>query len=125
MTFCTAINCMDGRTQRPVIEFLSRYFQADHVDMITEPGPNLILSRPDHTPAVDSILARIDISVHKHHSLGIAIVGHHDCAGNPSAKDDQTQQTTAAMQLLRRKYPATPVIGLWVNDNFEVDDVLT
>ncbi len=42
--FATAINCMDGRVQIPAIEWLKRRHQIDYVDMITEPGPNKILS---------------------------------------------------------------------------------
>ncbi len=40
--FITAINCMDGRTQIPVIEFLKKNFQVDYVDMIKVHRPNRI-----------------------------------------------------------------------------------
>jgi len=40
MIFCTAVNCMDGRVQLPVINYLKERFSANYVDMITEPGPN-------------------------------------------------------------------------------------
>jgi len=40
MEFCTAINCMDGRVQIPVISFLEERFNARYVDVISEPGPN-------------------------------------------------------------------------------------
>lgn len=39
MKFAAAINCMDGRTQVPVIEFLKNKYGVDYVDMITEPDP--------------------------------------------------------------------------------------
>ena len=42
MSFCTAINCMDGRVQLPVIRFLQERFKVDYVDVISEPGPNLL-----------------------------------------------------------------------------------
>ena len=45
MRFCTAINCMDGRTQEPVIAFVKKRFGIDCVDMITEPGPDKILAQ--------------------------------------------------------------------------------
>ncbi len=41
MSFCTAINCMDGRTQLPVIEFLKNKLSVEYVDTVTEPGPHL------------------------------------------------------------------------------------
>ena len=44
MKFATAINCMDGRTQIPVIEWLKKEYGVDYVNMINEPGPNKILA---------------------------------------------------------------------------------
>jgi len=44
MRFCTVINCIDGRIQLPVIEYLKIRFNVEYVDTITEAGPNLILS---------------------------------------------------------------------------------
>jgi hypothetical protein len=38
--FAAAINCMDGRAQLPVIEWLKRECGVDYVDTITEPGPD-------------------------------------------------------------------------------------
>jgi len=43
-SFAAAINCMDGRTQIPVIDYVKRRFRVDHVDMITEPRPIRILA---------------------------------------------------------------------------------
>jgi hypothetical protein len=40
MSYCTAINCMDGRVQLPTTAFQKERFNVDHVDMITEAGPN-------------------------------------------------------------------------------------
>ncbi len=37
-TFATAINCMDGRVQLPVIAYLKSKYVVDYVDAITEPG---------------------------------------------------------------------------------------
>ena len=71
MSFCTAINCMDGRTQLPVIEFLRRQFDAAYVDSVTEPGPVRILADRADPAAVASIRRRVEISLHKHGSRGI------------------------------------------------------
>ncbi|MGB3082317.1 MAG: carbonic anhydrase, partial [Candidatus Omnitrophota bacterium] len=43
-SFATAINCIDGRAQKPVTEFAIRKFKVDYVDLITEPGPDKVLS---------------------------------------------------------------------------------
>lgn len=42
--FGTAINCIDGRVQLPVIKWLKENYYLDFVDMITEPGPDKVLS---------------------------------------------------------------------------------
>ena len=63
-TFGTAINCMDGMTQKPVIDFVRNRFNVDYVTL-------------------QSIRRRLEISKVKHQSRDIAVVGQHDCAGNP------------------------------------------
>ena len=123
MSFCTAINCMDGRTQIPVIEFLKKRFGVEYVDMVTEPGPNGILAEQDNLRLVDSILERLWISVHKHQSAGIAVVGHHDCAGNPTDQRKQAEHTRAAIEYLEHRYNDLPIIGLWVDENWRVNEI--
>ena len=83
---------MDGRTQLPVFEFSQQRFNAEFVDTITEAGPNLILAEQKDQGKIQSIFERIEISINKHHSVGIVIVGHHDCAGNPASKKEQIIQ---------------------------------
>lgn len=123
MKYCTAVNCMDGRVQRPVLDYLMERFGVPYVDMITEPGPNGILHRQDDETLVASILGRINVSVNKHHTVGIAVVGHYDCAGNPGDKDHQNTDTGGAVRFLRTKYPDTPVIGLWVGETWSVEEI--
>jgi carbonic anhydrase len=89
MRFCTVINCMDGRVQLPVNRYLQKRFNVKYVDSITEAGPNLILSEEKSITSIQSILERLKISIENHNSAGIAIVGHHDCAGNPAPQNDQ------------------------------------
>jgi Putative carbonic anhydrase len=38
MTFATCLNCIDGRVQIPVIEWITRNKGFKYVDMITKPG---------------------------------------------------------------------------------------
>jgi hypothetical protein len=116
--FCTVINCMDGRTQRPVIEFLEKHFRAAYVDSITEPGPVRVLAERTPGAQFDSILARLRISLEKHGSVGVAVVAHDDCAGNPLPKERQLAQLSAAVGCLRARHPNVPVIGLWLGDDW-------
>lgn len=123
MRFCTVVNCMDGRVQLPVIEYLKERFGADYVDSITEAGPNLVLSRQEETPSVRSIRERLKISVENHKSTGIAIAGHHDCAGNPAPHREQIVHVQKSVEYLQRHYPAMEIIGLWVDENWQVHQV--
>ncbi len=123
MRFCTAISCMDGRIQLPVIRYLQTRFHAKYVDLITEPGPSLILARQTDSGLVKSILARVHISVSNHHSVGIAVVGHHDCAGNPATKDEQVLHIRESVKFARQQYEKSEVIGLWVDENWEVFEI--
>ena len=71
--FATAINCMDGRVQVPVIDWLRRQYGADYVDMITEPGPERLLAEGKDLMASASIHRRLEISVNRHNSKLVAI----------------------------------------------------
>ena len=117
MSFCTAINCMDGRVQLPVIPFLQDYFKAEFVDSITEPGPVRVLGPAIDAAMLKSIMTRVDISVNHHGSCGIAICAHPDCAGNPVDDDTQKAQLKKAVISLKEAYPNVTVIGLWIDNN--------
>jgi hypothetical protein len=114
---------MDGRVQLPVIEYLKRRFGTEYVDVVTEPGPNLILARQSNHDLVASIFERIKISVEHHHSIGIAIAGHFDCAGNPASKEAQILHIKDAIALVQGRYSQIETIGLWVDENWEVNEL--
>jgi carbonic anhydrase len=115
---------MDGRVQLPVIRYLQKRFSADAVDTITEAGPILILSDHKNDTAIEAIFDRLKISIENHHSVGIAVVGHHDCAGNPAPPDEQTEQIQKAMELIHQRYENIEIIGLWVDQNWKVHEVI-
>ena len=118
--FATAINCMDGRTQLPVIEWMKQAYGVDYVDAVTEPGPVRILAEaPDSLPA-KSMAGRVAISVEKHGSRNIAIVTHHDCAGNPVGREEQTVQLRAAIETVRGWGFKPEVVGVWVDEKWQV-----
>lgn len=123
MSFCTAINCMDGRVQIPVIEYLQEYFKVKYVDSITFAGPNLILAEHTNNPYIEAILKRLEISVKQHGSTGIAIIGHYDCAGNPASKNEQTIHTQEAIKYLKNKYQDIEFIGLWVDESLNISKI--
>jgi len=123
MSFYTVVNCMDGRVQRPALDYLTERFGIEYLDTITEPGPNGILHRRDDPATIDSILRRIDVSVDHHGSIGVAVVGHYDCTGNPGDKAHQNRDTTGAVRFLRERYPDVPIIGLWIDETWSVEEI--
>jgi len=114
---------MDGRVQLPVIHFLQQKYHTPYVDMITEPGPNRILADQPDSPLFRSILKRLDISVHLHGSEIAAIVGHHDCAGNPSSRETQILQIKQSVDAVKKHYAHIKIIGLWVDENWMVHEL--
>ncbi len=117
--FGTVINCMDGRVQEPVTQWLKEKHQLDYVDVITEAGPDKMLATEFIGP-VEYIKNKVEISVSKHGSQVIAIAGHHDCAGNPVTSEEHCEHIKQAVAVLRSwNFPVT-VHGLWVDEHWQV-----
>lgn len=123
ITFATAINCVDGRTQLPVIDYVSRRFAVDYVDSITEPGPDEVLSQTVDEATIDSIRRRVEISVREHGSKHIATVGQYDCAGNPVEERVHFEQIKKSVESVRSWQYGCEVIGLWVDQNGRVYEI--
>lgn len=109
---------MDGRTQKPAVKFLEEYFNVDSVDTITEPGPVKILA--DRAPAaqLEDIAECVRISIDKHGSVGVAVVAHFDCAGNPASESEQKEQLGRALKFLEPLCGGVPLIGLWLGEDW-------
>lgn len=119
-SFATVINCMDGRTQIPLNEWMRKEFDLDYVDTITEPGPNGILAKGEG-PLVDSIKDRVEISVNGHGSRVIVLVGHYDCAGNPGPREMQDDHVMKGLKVIGSwNYPAR-ILGVWVGEDWNVE----
>jgi len=122
--FATAINCMDGRVQEPVINHMKKEYGVDYVDMITAPGPIGALALASDTAFVQTIRQRAEISSRIHGSKECAVVGHFDCAGNPVDKRTQTGQIKATIKLVESWNAGfDAIIGLWVDENGTVSRI--
>ncbi|QKY71381.1 carbonic anhydrase [Lentibacillus sp. CBA3610] len=120
--FATAINCMDGRVQLPVIEWMKEKFSVQYIDMITEAGPNKLLLEGTEQE-IQSIKSRVQVSHEAHGSGVIAIVGHHGCAGNPVSKEEKWTQIKKSVETINTWGLSLKVLGLYVNENWEVETV--
>ena len=119
--FGTAINCMDGRCQGNVIDYMKLKYGVDHVDNITEPGVDGQFYRG---ALIDEayMKKKISISTEKHGSDIIVIAGHYDCAGNPVEKEDHIEHIKKAVDMIH-SWSQKKTVGLWVNENFEVEEI--
>ncbi len=118
-TFACVINCMDGRIQDAVKNYMRGNYGVDWVDMVTEPGPNKILADNQDVPIIENIKKRVGVSVHHHGANIVAIVGHFGCAGNPVEKEQQIQHLRQAKKTVESFGFDVQIILLWVNGDFK------
>ncbi len=121
--FVTAINCIDGRAQKPVIKFLTNRFEVDYVDMVTIPGADKVLSQNTDEAIVTSIRNSVEISITKHNSKIIAIVGHHDCAANPVDIKEHMDQIKKSIENVAAWELKASILGLWIDQNWNVNEL--
>jgi hypothetical protein len=121
--FGTAINCIDGRTQQVVIDHMKQNYNIDGVDMVTFPGADGLFSNEDHTEEIVLIRRAVSISIEKHGSRIIAVVGHHDCAGNPVTREHHYMHIRTAISKVFSWNLHAQIIGLYINDKREIEEV--
>lgn len=120
--YATCLNCIDGRSQVPVIKWITLNYPFDFVDMITEPGMDGKLA--DENFNIDEILIKVDISIEAHNSKDIFVVGHYDCAANPTDKKTHIKQIKLAVERIKDLRPQSKVIGIWVESQDLVEFIL-
>lgn len=113
-TFFTVIGCMDGRVQDPVAKFGREKFGAMFADTITEAGLVGLLQSSLSDEFVSNLKKKIIVSIGKHHSKGIIVHGHQDCAGNPVPDETHKEHVKKAAQFVRKLAPDTEIIPLFV-----------
>jgi len=118
--FATAINCIDGRVQKPVIEFIRNNFHIDYVDLVTTPGPDKLISEYKDTQEIQSIKEKVLISFKKHKSNILFLSGHHDCAGNPCSKENHLRQIQKAANNIKYWRINLEIYGLWIDEKWRV-----
>ncbi len=119
-TRATCLNCMDGRVQLPVLNWIKENYPVDFVDVITEAGMDGVLARQTD---ISEIVRSIKVSMDLNKSKRLFVVGHHDCRGNPVGKDPHRKDISEAVSRLRKLWPGFEIAGLWVNDQWNVEQV--
>lgn len=113
-SFFTTVGCMDGRVQEPVLRFGQGAFGAKYGDTITEAGLVGLLIKEENQELLVSTKAKIAISLDKHHSKGIIVHGHQECAGNPVEDEVHKQDILKTAEFLRSIFPNIQVIPVFV-----------
>jgi len=119
--FGTCLNCIDGRAHLPVIQWIKREYGLDYVDMITEAGMDGVLAGDNRD--ITSIIEKINVSLDKHKSETIFVVGHFDCAGNLVDSKTHKENISSAVNKLKKLKPHCKVTGLWISDKWEVERI--
>ena len=116
----TCLNCMDGRVQLPVLNWIKERYKIDFVDVITEAGIDGILANERY---IGEIIRSINVSIKLNKSNRIFIVGHHDCRGNPVEGNVHRKEIKESVKRLKTYWPHLEIVGLWVNNKWQVEVV--
>ena len=120
--FATSINCIDGRIQIPISNWIKQKYFVDYVDVISHPGSDKVIGEKI-IEGITEIKSKVLVSINAHNSKLVVISGHHDCAGNPVSKEMHMTQIKKSINLIKSwDYPVT-VIGIWVNDKWEIEEI--
>lgn len=120
----TALVCIDGRVQMPVIHYMKARFALDYVDIISEPGINRLVAEGANDSFLDWIVRKIRITLDRHGSNHIAVVGHFDCGANPAPELEQAIHTRQAIDRLRPFMPDyVQFCALWVNARRGISEI--
>ncbi|MDX6385553.1 MAG: hypothetical protein QOK48_3126 [Blastocatellia bacterium] len=86
-----------------------------YVDLITEPGPDLVLS-DGPTTVIDEMIRKVSFSIQYHESNVVAVSGHHDCAANHADRQEHIEQILDGVRVVLSYQPNVRVLGLWLNE---------
>lgn len=108
--FAVAITCIDGRIHHAVQDGLRRRLGVDFLDVVTLPGPDLVLAQTPHQAT--AVWHAVQVSLDKHAAERVVLVGHTDCAANPASPGTHRAQIGQAVATLRARLGAAAVEGM-------------
>lgn len=125
--FFTVVGCMDGRVQNVMAKFGASKFGAKYPDTITEAG---IVGLIAHNPTrvfLDQLKFKLLVSIDKHHSKGILVDGHAECAGNPVSDAQHMEDIKKSVEVVKGLIEnKIPVVGVFVKrsgNSWEVGEI--
>ncbi len=119
------INCIDGRVQGVVTDYLCKRWHVEYVDVITEVAPERLLAELTDRPRVAHLRSSILSSLRQQASPRLALAAHSDCESNPVPEAVQREHLEAAVAWLMAEFEQAEVIGLWVDRAGKVSEQTT
>jgi hypothetical protein len=123
-TFGTAICCIDGRIHVPLIMWMQQMLSVNYVDLITQPGPDALLAEYSER-ATEILRPSAGLSIGRHGSTVVAVVGHYDCAANAVDSATHRDQLLRAVRVVLDWDLGVKVMALWVSQGWQIDVVQT
>lgn len=122
MSRCIVVNCVDGRAQLPVIEFIKREYGVSF-DIITEWNPAYVLAERNTSVEARSIMEKIQLLIKNNNISVLAIASHRGCADDCESGASCSRQLNLSVQYVAKHFPEQKVIGLWVDANGSAKEV--
>ena len=115
-TFFTVVGCMDGRVQDPVAILGQEKFDSIYPDTITEAGIVGIIAKGPDEKFVENLKFKLLVSIEKHHSIGVIVDGHAECAGNPVDESQHKEDIKKSVEFISKLIEdKVPVVGVFVS----------
>ena len=112
-----------GRGPPPLTEWVRDRFGVDHVDLLTQPGPDPALCCGDDA-AVAHLRDHLGVSTRAHRPGALVVAGHADCAANPVSEAEHRRHLHLALARARAWVPeGLPVVGVWVDHDGRVAEI--
>jgi len=121
--FGTMLNCMDGRTQEPVVKWMKEQYNLDVIDAPNPAGPTNMITKGD-ADIIKHYKAETLISINGHGSKNITIIAHQGCAKNPISDEEQLEELGNAVELVSSSWglpSGIKITGLWLTKNTDLD----
>lgn len=115
--FAVVLNCIDGRVQRSLADWVRKQYGVDYADAVTEPGIDVVLALGDAT-AREALLDKVCISRLAHLACYLVVAGHHDCAANPVPRSVHEEHIRTAVGHLRTALPGFHVDGVFLDETW-------
>lgn len=115
--FAVVLNCIDGRAQQPLLDWVRSQYAVDYADVVTEPGIDALLAAGAPS-AREAVLDKVCVSRLAHLSSYLVVAGHHDCAANPVPRPVHEEQIRTAVHWLRSALPRFEVVGVYLDETW-------